>query len=87
MCFSWFWLRDILIWIVVIAAVIGILKLIVPPVLAWAGVEVGAAGSIAMQAIKICIGAIVLIFLILFCFELISCLMGYGGGSLSFPRH
>jgi len=86
MCFSWLWIRDILIWLVVIGAAIAVLKILVPMVLAWVGAELGAGVGVIMQVVKIVISAAILIFVIQVCFELISCLLGYGGGSLMFPR-
>lgn len=84
MCFSMAWLRDILIWIVVIAAVIAILKLIVPAVLAKLNPE--AAGIVA-GLINIAAWAFVIIVCIYLAFMLISCLLGMSGGFPSLTPH
>lgn len=85
MCFSLAWFEQILIWLVIVCAVIAILKLLVPFVLSQIGAELGGAMTIIMAVIKIVIWAIITIFVIVICFELIQCLLGQGGG-LSFPR-
>lgn len=77
MCFSIGWLQSLLVWLVIVCAVIGILKLIIPYVLA----QLGAGGGIIMQAINIVMWAVICIFVIYVCFALIGCLMG-GGFSL-----
>lgn len=73
MCFSMGWLEQVLVWIVIVAAIIAILKLLLPFVLGALGVG----GGIIAQAINIVLWAIVAIFVIYICFALISCL---GGG-------
>ncbi len=73
-CFSLGWLEQLLIWLVIVCAVIGILKLIVPFVLA----QLGTGGDIIMKAINIVMWAIICIFVIYVCFALISCLTGGG---------
>lgn len=79
-CFSLLWLEQILIWFVVVCAVVGILKLLVPFILA----QLGAGGDIIMKAINIVMWAIICIFVIYVCFALIECLIG--GGGLMLPR-
>lgn len=79
-CFSLPWLEQLLIWLVVVCAVVGILKLIVPFVLA----QLGAGGDIIMKAINIVMWAIICIFVIYVCFALIYCLTG--SGSLMLPH-
>ncbi len=81
MCFSLSWVMNVLIWLVVIGAVIAIIRLFLPLVLA----QFGAAGTLVMQVLNIIIWAFVLIVIILFAFELLSCLLGSGGG-LSLQR-
>ena len=80
-CFSLGWIENVLVWLVIICAIIAILKLLVPFVLA----QVGATGGIIAQAINIVLWAVICIFIIWVCFMLISCLIGMGGG-LSLPH-
>ena len=77
MCFGLAWLEQLLIWIVIVCAIVGILRLLLPFILT----QLGVGGGIIMQAINIVIWAIIAIFVIYFCFELISCL-----GGLRFPH-
>lgn len=81
-CFSMSWLQQLLIYLVIVAAVIAILKLLIPFVLA----QLGAGGGIIAQAINIVLWAIIAIFVIYICFALISCLMGSGGSLSMLPR-
>lgn len=72
MCFSALWIVQTLIWLIVLCAIVAILRLIVPYVLSWLGV----AGGIVMQVINIIIAVVVLIALIWFVYDLITCLGG-----------
>jgi len=81
MCFSLAYIEQLLIWLVIIVAVVALLKLVVPFVLA----QLGVGGDLIMQAINIFVWAIVIIAVIIFIFGLISCLLGAGGG-LHLPR-
>lgn len=74
MCFSLSWLLQILIWIVVICAVVAIVRLVLPIVLGWLGV----AGGIVMQGLNIVLIAFVIIVVLIFAFDLISCVGGIG---------
>lgn len=80
MCFSLEWVERLLIWLVVLVAIIAILKLVIPPILA----QLGWAGSLVLQILNIVIWAIVLIAIIIFAFSMIECLASYGG--LHLPR-
>lgn len=82
MCFSLPWLEQVLIYIVIVCAIIGILKLLIPFVLG----QLGAGGGVIAAAINIVLWAIIAIFVIYICFALISCLAGGGGLSL-LPHH
>ena len=77
MCFSLGWLEQLLVWIVIVCAVVGILKLLLPFVLT----QLGVGGGIIVAAINIVIWAVIAIFVIYICFDLIECL-----GGLHLPR-
>ena len=64
-------------------AIIAILKLLIPFVLQ----QMGWSGGIFMQIINIVVWAVVVIFIIIFAFGMISCLAGMGGGGLHLPGH
>ena len=83
MCFTMLWFRDLLIWIVIVVAVVALLRLLLP----WLMAKLGVDGTILMRAIDIFVWAVVVIFVIYVFFALISCLVGGGGGALPlFPR-
>jgi hypothetical protein len=79
MCFSLGWLEQVLVWLVIVAAIIMVLKLIVP----WVASQLGV--PIIAQVLNIILWAVIVIFVIYFCFALMSCLGG--GGMPLFPRH
>ena len=81
MCFSLELLKTLLIDLVIIGAVFAIIKLIVPLALTW----LGGAGAVIAQVINIILYEIIIIFVIILVFALLSCLLGAGGG-LHFPR-
>lgn len=89
MCFSMEWLEHLLILAVIVVAVVAILQIIISYVLAKitpSGLFADAI-SIISQVIKIVIWAIIIIFVIYFVFEMISCLWSISGGlSLGNPR-
>jgi hypothetical protein len=76
MCFSLAWFENLLIWLVIVVAVIAIIKIFLPFVLPY----LGTAGAIVLRIVEIVIWAVVAIFVITFAFEMISCLIGMGGG-------
>lgn len=81
MCFSFDWLATFLIWLVIIAAAIALLRLLlrfVGPRLEW-GAEIV---EFVVAAIRILIWAIILIAVIVFVFDIIACL----APSLRMPR-
>ena len=79
MCFSLGWLEQLLVWLVIVCAIVMILKLVVP----WVASQLGI--PIISQVLSIVLWAVIIIFVIYFCFALLSCL---GGGGLPlFPRH
>ena len=85
MCFSMDFLKQILILAVIIVAVIAILKLLIPYIIGQLGVELGAGWNICVAAFRIFLWALIAILVIIFCFELISCLLSFSGG-LHLPR-
>jgi|SoimicMinimDraft_17_1059745.scaffolds.fasta_scaffold522297_1 hypothetical protein len=79
MCFTAGSLLAILIWIVIICAIFAIIRLVIPMVAA----QLGGPGSVIVQIINIVLWAILVIIVLVFAFDMISCLIGMGGG---FPR-
>ena len=78
MCFTLTWLEQLLVWLVIVCAIIAILRLVLP----WVAAQLGI--PLIAQVINIVLWAVVVIFVIYFCFALIGCL---AGGHLSlFPR-
>jgi hypothetical protein len=71
-CISLQWIEIVLIWLVVIAAVVGLLRLIVPILVG----PLGTAGATIMSAINIIVWAIVAIAIIILVIDLLSCLVG-----------
>lgn len=80
MCFSLNWIEQLLVYVVVICAVFGIIKLLVPFVLT----QLGAAGGVIAGVINIVLWAFICIVVIYFCFSLIACFAG--GAPHLFPR-
>jgi hypothetical protein len=79
MCFSLGWLEGLLINIVILAVVIGVLRILIPWVLGLLGVDTGP----LMQIINLILWAIVIIWVIYFVFGLLGCM----GGSISLFPH
>ena len=73
-------IKQILIWCIVIGAVFAILQIIIPLVMAQVGAPMGGAWGVVVQILKIMLWALILIFLVIFAFDMISCLLGYPGG-------
>jgi hypothetical protein len=82
MCFSLGWIESILIDLVIIVALVMILRLFVP----WLLAQLGINSAIIMQVINIVVWAIVLIFIIIIVFALVGCLLGAGGHFSLLPR-
>lgn len=74
MCFTLGWLESVLVWLVVLAAVIAIIRLLVP----WLTGLIGL--PMIGQILNIVLWAIVAIAVIYIAFDLISCLLHAGGG-------
>ena len=68
MCFSLSWLEELLVWLVIVCAIIGVVRLVVP----WVASQLGV--PIVTQVLNIILWAIVMIFVIYFCFALLACL-------------
>jgi len=81
MCFSLGWIENLLIACVIIAAVVMILKILIPWLLSLFGWS--ATGPV-MQALNIVCGSVVLIFVIIIVFQLLGCVLG--GGAWHFPK-
>ena len=82
MCFSLDFLKQVLILAVVLVAVIAILGLLIPFIVSKLGLVLGEGWALCVAAFRIFIWALVAIIVIIFCFELISCLLSFTGGSL-----
>jgi hypothetical protein len=78
MCFSLSWIEQLLVWLVIACAIVAILRLLLP----WVAAQLGV--PIIAQVISIILWAVVVIFVIYFCFALLSCL---GGGGLPLFPH
>ncbi len=77
-CFSVAWLEQFLVWLVIVGAIIAIIRLVVPWVLAQVGIP------LVGQVVNIILWAVIVILVIYLCFDLLGCL----GGNLSLPgRH
>lgn len=60
----------------------ALIKLCLP----WVLANIGAPGTTIIAAIRIVLWAVVAILIVYFIFDLVSCLLGSGGGGLRFPR-
>lgn len=78
-CFSLAWVEQLLVWLVIVAAIIAILRLLLP----WVAAQIGI--PIIGQVINIVLWAIIVILVIYICFALLSCLAG--GGLPLLPHH
>lgn len=78
MCFSLLWLKDLLIWLVVVAAVIAIIRLLVPWITSLTG------WPVLGQVLNIVLWAVVAIVVIMIVFALLQCLLG--GAGTAFPK-
>lgn len=77
MCFSLAWFFSFLVWLVIVGAVCAVLAVLVPWALSWwPAINVAP----VMQIIRIIIGAIILIAVIWFIYDLITCV------GIGFPR-
>lgn len=70
-CFSLGMIENLLIWAVVIGAFFAVVKLLLPHVLG----PLGVAGGLIVQILTIILWAVILIFIIVLAFDLLSCLV------------
>lgn len=71
-CLNLGWLEQLLIWLVVIAAVVAIVRLLLPIVIG----PLGVAGATVTHIMNILIWAIVAIAVIVLVFDLLTCALG-----------
>ncbi len=76
-CFSIAWLEQFLVWLVIVGAIIAVIRLVVPWVLAQVGIP------LVGQVVNIILWAVIVILVIYLCFALLGCL---GGGHLALPH-
>jgi hypothetical protein len=80
MCFSLELIKQLLILAVVIVAIIAILQLLVPFIFRKLGITPGEGWAVIVGAFRIFFWALIAIFVIIICFELIACLLQFTGG-------
>jgi hypothetical protein len=80
MCFTLGWFEQLLIWFVIVAAIVALLRLLVP----WIAGEIGI--PLLAQALNIVLWAVIAVMAIYIIFALISCLLSMGGGFPLLPR-
>lgn len=81
MCFSLAWLQQLCVWLIVLAAVVALIRLLVPWLVGLIGIP------IIGQALNIVLWAVVAIMAVYVVFALIGCLLGMGGPGLLPFRH
>jgi hypothetical protein len=86
-CISMDWVKQVLILVVIVAAIFAIFRILIPYVLSQAGVTLGAAGAVIAQVVNIIVWAFVCILVIYIVFILISCLWSFGGGGAGLLPH
>lgn len=72
-CFSLVWLQQMLVWLVIVAAIVAIIRLLIPWITSITFPIVG-------QALEIVLWAVLAIIAIYIIFALLQCLIGMGGG-------
>lgn len=77
MCFSLGWIEQICILAIVVIGVVAILRLVIPYVLAKAGATIGQGVNVIIGALRIALWVVVAIIVVIICFDLIACLLGY----------
>jgi heme/copper-type cytochrome/quinol oxidase subunit 2 len=76
-CFSLGWLEEILIFVVVFCLIFAIIKLLVPRIMGAVGMPPG--GNTVLTILWWIVGAVILIAIIIFLFNLAQCFLGGGG--------
>jgi hypothetical protein len=76
MCFDWTWFEHLFIWVIVVGAIFGILKILLPMVFA----QLGSPGTALVQIINILMWAVIACFVVYIAFAIIECLAGGGMG-------
>ncbi len=80
MCFSIDWIVQLLVWLVLIGAIFALISLALRFVLPKLPEPMREIGAVVVQAFTIIMWAVVVIFVIYFIADLISCLWSAGGG-------
>ncbi len=70
MCFGAAWIENLIIWVICIAILVGLLKIVLP----WVLAQLGVAGGMVMQAINIIVIGFVCIAIVVIAFDLFSCM-------------
>ena len=87
MCFSWEFIKQVLILAIVVVAIIGILQLVIPFVISKLGASLGEGWNVVIGAFRILVWAVIAIIVVIICFDIIACLWSYVGGSGSLLPH
>jgi ABC-type dipeptide/oligopeptide/nickel transport system permease subunit len=86
MCFPLETIKMLLILFVVIAATIAILGILVPFVVSKLGIALGEGWAVLVRCFRILMWALIIIFVIILCFEMLTCLWSFVGGGLHLGR-
>jgi hydrogenase-4 membrane subunit HyfE len=86
-CFSLAWIEQIFVWVVIVCAIIAIINLLLPWLLAKATGAFGTAANIVVAIVRIVFWAFVAIMVIYIAFAFIGCLISMGGGMPSLLPH
>ncbi len=76
-CFSLQWIEQLFIWVVIFIAVFAIINILLPFITSKASGIVAEALNVVIAIIRIVFWAAVVIVVIIFAFEMISCLIGH----------
>ena len=74
MCFGLEWIKDVIIWIIVICAALALFKLLIGFILPKVGLAAETLGFI-VQAVTIVFWAVICIAAVVFIFDIVMCLM------------
>ena len=84
MCFSLEWLKNLLIWIVIVCVIVGMIRVLISFVIPKLGIG-GEVVAVIVRILTILLWGIVCIALIVFVFDLVACVAG-GGLGVTLPR-